>query len=71
MGTSARVPLERKRVRGRGVRRPARDAAIRRNGCPWDEQTCLDAAREGHLRVLEWALREGAPNGIWSASDDE
>ena len=44
---------------------------LRSNGCPWDEQTCLDAAREGHLRVFEWALREGAPNGIWSDSENE
>ena len=44
---------------------------LRDNGCPWDKETCLDAAREGHLGVFEWALREGAPNGIWSDSENE
>ncbi len=27
----------------------------RSQGCPWDERTCANAARGGHLEVLQWA----------------
>jgi hypothetical protein len=27
----------------------------RANGCPWDASTCSNAARGGHLDVLQWA----------------
>ncbi|KAL6059217.1 Ankyrin repeat domain containing protein [Balamuthia mandrillaris] len=31
--------------------------------CPWDHQTCEQAALHGHLQVLQWALEQGCP---WS-----
>ncbi|KAL6070251.1 Ankyrin repeat domain containing protein [Balamuthia mandrillaris] len=31
--------------------------------CPWDGQTCEQAAFHGHLHVLQWALEQGCP---WS-----
>ena len=27
----------------------------RENGCPWNKQTCHNAAKCGHLEVLQWA----------------
>jgi hypothetical protein len=33
----------------------------RKNGCPWDYQTCSSAAYEGHLETLKWARENGAP----------
>ena len=33
----------------------------RDNGCPWDEDTCANAARYGHLEVLQWARANGCP----------
>ena len=33
--------------------------------CPWDAQTCDRAARNGHLRVLAWAIAQGCPTGPW------
>ena len=35
----------------------------RQHGCPWNENTCSDAARGGHLGVLQWARQNGCP---WS-----
>ena len=32
----------------------------RAGGCPWDESTCIDAARGNHLHVLQWARRSHA-----------
>jgi hypothetical protein len=43
---------------------------LRSKGCPWNEQTALDAAREGHLDVFEWALGNGAPDGVWGDEDE-
>jgi hypothetical protein len=34
---------------------------LRDNGCPWDTNTCLAAARHGHLEVLQWARSNGCP----------
>ena len=31
-------------------------------GLPWNEQTATNAALEGHLHVLNWALMNGAPS---------
>jgi hypothetical protein len=33
----------------------------RENGCPWDEETCADAAEGGHLETLKWAREHGCP----------
>ena len=33
----------------------------RDNGCPWDERTCSNAARGGHLHVLKYAHENGCP----------
>jgi len=33
----------------------------RANGCPWDEVTCWNAAKYGHLEVLKWARENGCP----------
>lgn len=27
--------------------------------CPWDEETCAEAAIHGHLKVLQWARDNG------------
>ena len=34
---------------------------LRAHGCPWDEETCVYAAREGCLDVLQWAHENGCP----------
>jgi hypothetical protein len=31
----------------------------RANGCDWDARTCSEAARLGHLAVVEWARANG------------
>ncbi len=33
----------------------------RSQGCPWDADTCANAARGGHLEVLQWARMQGCP----------
>jgi len=33
----------------------------RAQGCPWDEETCSEAAYGGHLEVLQWARAQGCP----------
>jgi len=33
--------------------------------CPWNAETCQAAARNGHLRVLSWAIAQGCPTGSW------
>ena len=35
----------------------------RANGCPWDEETCANAAEGGHLETLKWGARERAARG--------
>jgi hypothetical protein len=29
------------------------------NGCPWNNNLCADAARNGHLDVSQWAFSNG------------
>ena len=31
------------------------------NGCPWNEQTCSDVAKNGHLNILQYAHENGCP----------
>ena len=31
------------------------------NGCPWDEDTCSEAARNGDLEILQYAHENGCP----------
>ena len=31
------------------------------NGCPWDETTCSNAAKFGHLECLKYAHENGCP----------
>ncbi len=41
------------------------------NGCPWDSDTCLQAALSGHLQVLNWmcALKNTAGVApVWDQS---
>jgi hypothetical protein len=33
-------------------------------GCPWDEDTCRYAAKNGHATILQWALDHGCPEPI-------
>ena len=35
----------------------------RENDCPWDEWTCANAAKGGHLEVLKWARANDCPWG--------
>ena len=37
---------------------------VRENGCLWDELTCMNAAENGHLDVLQWA-RHASPPCPW------
>ena len=30
-------------------------------GCPWDEVTCSNAAKNGHLKCLKYAHENGCP----------
>lgn len=34
----------------------------RAQGCPWDHHTIDEAASEGHLDVVEWAVENGCPS---------
>ena len=34
--------------------------------CPWDCETTERAARNGHLRVLAWAMQQGCPVSRWA-----
>jgi hypothetical protein len=31
---------------------------------PWSHRACIDAARGGHLEVLQWLRRPGKPEGV-------
>ena len=33
----------------------------REHDCPWNESTCMCAARSAPLEVLRWAMEHGAP----------
>ena len=37
----------------------------RANYCPWDSNTCTQAAARGHLELLKWARLNGCP---WDAN---
>lgn len=39
-----------------GIRRWARE-----NGCPWNTNTCTEAADAGHLDILQWVWAHGCP----------
>ena len=44
---------------------------LRSEGCPWNEKTCIYAARSGHLEMLKWLRSEGCPWDevtCWSAA---
>jgi len=41
---------------------------VRENGCSWDDRVCRNAAREGHIKVLGWAMKNG---GNWVACSFE
>ena len=34
---------------------------LREEGCPWEEETCSEAAKGGHLNVLKYAHENGCP----------
>ena len=34
---------------------------LHENGCPWDEETCMQAAKGGHLDVLKYAHKNRCP----------
>ena len=34
---------------------------LRAHGCPWEEDTCANAAREGSSDLLQWAHENGCP----------
>ena len=38
----------------------------RTNGCWWDEITCVNAARCGHLEVLQWARKRLPVEQKWT-----
>ena len=38
------------------------------NGCPWHDNTCVSAAKGGHLDILKWARSHGCP---WDESVNE
>jgi hypothetical protein len=37
----------------------------RENGAPWDENTCINAVRNKHNKLLLWAKNNGAPLDNW------
>jgi hypothetical protein len=41
---------------------------LRANGCPWNAQTCANAAGGGHLDVLQWARANGCPWDKWTCA---
>ena len=38
-------------------------------GCAWDEGTCSEAARGGHLDVLKWARENGCNWNRYTCND--
>ena len=32
---------------------------LRENGCDWNSETCIAAAKGGHLSILQWARPKG------------
>ena len=38
---------------------------LRREGCPWGEETCQYAAEGGQLEMLKWLRSEGCPWNEW------
>ena len=38
------------------------------NGCPWNEETCTNAAEGGHLETLKWAYMNGCEGGYFFLS---
>ena len=43
-----------------GEERREHEVCLRANGCPWDEDTCANAAAGGHLEVFSGRVRNGA-----------
>ncbi|KAG5184216.1 hypothetical protein JKP88DRAFT_290035 [Tribonema minus] len=37
--------------------------------CPWTLACSRAAARNGHLRVVQWAARHGCPKTVWTCAD--
>ncbi|ATE82231.1 Ankyrin repeat domain containing protein [Pandoravirus salinus] len=67
-GLLARARLKRRRFRGArfiGWAAGADNLIVvewaRAQGCPWDAETCAEAARGGHLHVLAWLRDKGCP----------
>ena len=42
-----------------------RGTGSRSQGCPWDADTCSNAASYGHMILLQWARSQGCP---WNES---
>ncbi|KAL6063068.1 GTP-binding protein RHO4 [Balamuthia mandrillaris] len=38
------------------------------HGCPWNSLVCSNAAANGHLELLQWAMRNGCPSGRRTAA---
>ena len=57
---SRRVPL--RNLSSELVNRMAVLQWARANGCPWNEDTCSAAAKNGHLELLQWARANGCPS---------
>ena len=34
---------------------------LHQNGCPWNEDACLEAAECGHFEILKYLLQNGCP----------
>ena len=39
---------------------------LHEKGCPWDEDTCSEAAEYGHLECLKYAHENGCPWDQWT-----
>ena len=70
VGASERVPVGPGHVRVRGFGRSTWMCLqwALQNGCPWDENTCKEAASGGHMGVLQWAHGNGCPWNEWTCS---
>ena len=38
----------------------------REHGCPWESDSCIQAARVGHLEVLQWMRENDATDEVWN-----
>ena len=68
--TAATGTPTRARRRRKAATWPCCSGCVPTAACDWDAGTCVEAARNGHLDVLEWARANGCPEHFGDEEDE-